>query len=134
MIADILRRNSSIRFFSSIIGLSCDVIIMAVSFILQITPPDLLGCALQVILTVAGVYPYFKFGEDNKMKFKTVLFSIILIAVLLSPACGPNKPPQPGGAPDKSTVTEGVMATSVDNDSKPTSPVKTSFPVDTAVV
>jgi hypothetical protein len=68
------------------------------------------------------------------MKFQAVLFSIMLIAVLLSQACGPNKPPPPGGAPDKSTITEGVMATSVDNDSKPTSPVKTSFPVDTAAV
>ena len=68
------------------------------------------------------------------MRFKTLLLSIILIAVLLSPACGPGKPPQPGGAPDKSTVTEGVMTTSVDNDSKPTSPVKTSFPADTAAV
>ena len=68
------------------------------------------------------------------MKFKTVLFSSILIAVLLSPACGPDKPPQSGGAPDKSTITEGVMTTSVDNDSKPTSPVKTSFPADTAAI
>jgi hypothetical protein len=68
------------------------------------------------------------------MKFKTVLFSSILIAVLLSSACGPDKPPQSGGAPDKSTITEGVMTTSVDNDSKPTSPVKTSFPADTAAV
>ena len=68
------------------------------------------------------------------MKFKTVLLSIILIAVLLSPACGGSKSVQTGGAPDKSTITEGVMTTSVDNDSKPTSPVKTSFPVDTPAV
>ena len=68
------------------------------------------------------------------MKFKAVLFSIILITVLLTQACGPNKPTPPGGAPDKSTITEGVMATSVDNDSKPTSPVKTSFAVDTPAI
>jgi hypothetical protein len=68
------------------------------------------------------------------MKFTAVLFSIILIAVLLSPACGGNKPPQTGSAPDKSTISEGVMTTSVDNDSKPTSPVKTSFPIDTPVI
>ena len=65
MIAEILRRNSSIRFFSSIIGVSCDVIIMAVSFILQITPLDLLGCALRVILIDVEVSLYFKFGEGN---------------------------------------------------------------------
>ena len=68
------------------------------------------------------------------MKFKTVLLSIISIAVLFSLGCGGSKPLPPGNAPDKSTITEGVMTTSVDNDSKPTSPVKTSFPVDTAVI
>ena len=68
------------------------------------------------------------------MKFKTVLLSLILITVLLSPACGGNKLPQTGSAPDKSTITEGVMTTSVDNDSKPTSPVKTSFAVDTPAI
>ena len=65
MIAEILRRNSSIRFFSSSISVSCDVIIMAVSFILQITPLDLLGCALRVILIDVEVSLYFKFGEGN---------------------------------------------------------------------
>jgi len=68
------------------------------------------------------------------MKFKTVLLSIILITVLISLACGGNKPVPTGTQPDKSTITEGVMTTSVDNDSKPTSPVKTSFPVDTSAV
>jgi len=68
------------------------------------------------------------------MKFTTVLLSVTLIAVLFSSACGVNKPPQTGGATDKSAITEGVMTTSVDNDSKPTSPVKTSFPVDTPAV
>lgn len=68
------------------------------------------------------------------MKFTTVLLSIILIVLLFSPACGGNKPVQTGNAPDKSTITEGVMTTSVDNDSKPTSPVKISFPVDTPVI
>ena len=68
------------------------------------------------------------------MKFKTVLLSIILITVLISLACGGNKPVPTGTQPDKSTITEGVMTTSVDNDSKPTSPVKTSFPVDTPAV
>ncbi len=65
MIAEILRRNSSIRVFSSSISVSCDVIIMAASFILQITPPDLLGCALQVILMSVEVSLYFKFGGGN---------------------------------------------------------------------
>jgi len=68
------------------------------------------------------------------MKLTTVLLSIILIAVLFSPACGANKPAPTGSPPDKSTITEGVMTTSVDNDSKPTSPVKTSFLIDTPAV
>ena len=68
------------------------------------------------------------------MKFKTVLLSIILITVLLSLACSGNKPVPTGTQPDKSAITEGVMTTSVDNDSKPTSPVKTSFPGDTPAV
>lgn len=68
------------------------------------------------------------------MKFTTALLSIILIAILFSLACGGNKPGPTGAQPDKSTVTEGVMTTSVDNDSKPTSPVKTSFPIDTPAV
>lgn len=68
------------------------------------------------------------------MKFTTVLLSIILIAVLIFPACGSNKPAPTGSAPDKSTISEGAMTTSVDNDSKPTSPVKTSFAVDTPAI
>jgi hypothetical protein len=68
------------------------------------------------------------------MKFTTILLSILLITVLFSLACGGNKPLPPGGAPDKSTITEGVMTTAVDNDSKPTSPVKTSFAVDTPAI
>jgi glucan-binding YG repeat protein len=68
------------------------------------------------------------------MKLTTVLLIIIMMAVLLSPACGPNKPPQTGSAPDKSAITEGVMTTSVDDDSKPTSPVKTAFSPDTQAI
>jgi len=68
------------------------------------------------------------------MKFKTVLLSIILITVLISLACGGNKPVPSGNQPDKSTITEGVMTTSVDNDSKPTSPVKKSFSPNTPAI
>jgi hypothetical protein len=68
------------------------------------------------------------------MKFTKVLLNILLITVLFSLACGGSKPVQTGSAPDKSAITEGVMTTSVDNDSKPTSPVKTSFVADTPAI
>jgi hypothetical protein len=68
------------------------------------------------------------------MKFKTVLLSIMLIAILFSLACGASKPGPAGTQADKSTITEGVMTTSVDNDSKPTSAVKASFPADTPAI
>lgn len=68
------------------------------------------------------------------MKIYTLLLSIILIAVLFSVACGGNKPVPAGTQPDKSSINEGVMTTSVDDNSKPTSPVKTSFPADTPAI
>ena len=68
------------------------------------------------------------------MKFKTALVSIMLMAVLFSLACSGNKPGPAANQPDKSTITEGAMTTSVDNDSKPTSAVKTSFPAGTPAI
>lgn len=51
--------------------------------------------------------------------------------------CSPPSNVSPPGSisqPDKSAITEGVLTTSVDNDSKPTSPVKTSFAPDTPAI
>lgn len=68
------------------------------------------------------------------MNLIKVLAIVILVASMLLPACASGKPATNTGSQDKSSISEGVMTTSVDNDSKPTSPVKTSFPVDTPVI
>ncbi|TSA55367.1 MAG: hypothetical protein D4R38_00625, partial [Dehalococcoidia bacterium] len=57
----------------------------------------------------------------------------IIAAVLLCALAGCS-PAGNVSQPDGSAVTEGVMTTSVDNDSKPTSPVKTSFAPDTPAI
>jgi len=68
------------------------------------------------------------------MKYIKTFVSVLLIAVFLLCACGGNNTVKDGSSAGSSLITEGVMTTSVDDDSKPTSPVKTSFPADTAVI
>jgi hypothetical protein len=68
---------------------------------------------------------------------KKIYYAILiaLVAALVSAACTGGKTTSNNSLPpDKSTITEGVMTTSVDNDSKPTSPVQSSFPLDTPVI
>ena len=62
-----------------------------------------------------------------------ILTSVILAGVILLSACGGA--PSTGNKPSGNVVlSEGVMTTSVDDDSKPTGGVKTSFPVNTPSV
>jgi hypothetical protein len=71
------------------------------------------------------------------MKLTGYFISISIIAAVLVCAfagCSQSANVSPSSnvsPPDKSAITEGVLTTSVDNDSKPTSPVGTSFAPDT---
>jgi len=58
---------------------------------------------------------------------------LVMTAVLLCTFTGCS-PAGDVSQPDKSAITEGVMTTSVDNDSKPTSPVSTFFAPDTPAI
>ena len=67
------------------------------------------------------------------MKLAISLTCLVLAAMLFSSAC------TGGGAPaavqsTNSQITEGVMTTSVDEGSKPTGGIKTSFPVSAPVI
>ena len=58
----------------------------------------------------------------------------IIAAVLLCIFAGCGSPATEVNQPDRSAITEGVMTTSVDNDSKPTSAVSTVFAPDTPAI
>jgi hypothetical protein len=83
------------------------------------------------------------------MKKMTFIICTVLAAVLLVSGCSsgapssssapsspsaPTVPSTPVPKPSNSTITDGVMTTSVDDGSKPTGGVKTSFPVNTAAI
>jgi len=68
------------------------------------------------------------------MKLTQAIISISIIASVLLCAFTGCSPAGDVSQPDKSTITEGVMTTSVDNESKPTSPVSTSFAPDTPAI
>jgi len=66
------------------------------------------------------------------MKSLSWLTYIILAAALFSiSACSGGGSTTPGVQSGSSTITDGVITTSVDDNSKPTGGVKTSFPADT---
>lgn len=67
------------------------------------------------------------------MRVARVFIFIILVLATLLAACG-GAPGQSGKKGGNSTISDGVMTTSVDNDSKPTGPVVTSFSPDTPVI
>jgi len=58
----------------------------------------------------------------------------ILAALCILSACSSGGNTPPAAKPDNSSVTAGVMTTSVDDNSMPTSPVKTSFAPDTKAI
>jgi hypothetical protein len=67
------------------------------------------------------------------MKSLPLLVIILFTAVMLVSSCGGGN--SPAGSPSgNSTITEGVMTTSVDDGSKPTGGVKTTFPLNTTVI
>jgi len=68
------------------------------------------------------------------MKLMRALIGSAIIAAILLCAFAGCGPAADVSQPDKSAITEGVMTTSVDNDSKPTSPVSTSFTPDTPAI
>jgi len=86
------------------------------------------------IICVQDVY----FGGPNdgekKMKLMRSLISIAIMTTVLLCTYGGCSPAGNVSQPDKSAITEGVMTTSVDDDSKPTSPVCTSFAPDTPAI
>jgi len=53
---------------------------------------------------------------------------------MLFSACSGESPSSPAVKPGNSTITEGVMTTAVDDNSKPTGGIVTSFPVSTPVI
>jgi hypothetical protein len=68
------------------------------------------------------------------MKLKSLLI-VIAVALLVVPACaGSAAPSSAPGVTGPSNITDGVMTTSVDEGSKPTGGVKTTFPPDTAAI
>lgn len=71
------------------------------------------------------------------MRYFIGISIIVAILALALAGCSQSanvSPPGNVSPPDKSAITEGVLTTSVDNDSKPTSPVKTSFAPDTPAI
>ena len=73
---------------------------------------------------------------SNYMKSILALIVLILAASCVLSACSSagSAPTPPAAKPDNSSVTAGVMTTSVDDDSLPTAPVKTSFAPDTKAI
>ena len=63
---------------------------------------------------------------------RRLLISIMIAGLVLFTSCAGTG--STVKKPDKATITDGVMTTSVDDDSKPTSPIKLSFAADTPVV
>jgi hypothetical protein len=63
------------------------------------------------------------------MKLASSLLVVLIAGTLLASGCGGSATPAPA-AKGSSSITDGVMTTAVDNDSKPTGGVKTSFPAD----
>ena len=79
----------------------------------------------QVIMNLKGV-----FLEVKKIKSLAVLGFVLLAVSVMNIACDNTQITKAGDA----TITEGVMTTSVDNNSKPTGGVTTSFPIDTPAI
>jgi hypothetical protein len=73
-------------------------------------------------------------GGEIKMNLMRYLISISVISAVLVCAFAGCSPSASVSQPDKSAITEGVLTTSVDDNSKPTSPVKTSFAPDTPAI
>lgn len=69
-----------------------------------------------------------------KMNLIRSYIGITIIAAVLLCAFAGCSPAAEVSQPDKSAITEGVMTTSVDNDSKPTSVVSTVFAPDTPAI
>lgn len=67
------------------------------------------------------------------MKMGTVLSCILLVGVMLLSACTGGGS-SGGNLSTNATITDGVMTTSVDQGSKPTGGIKTSFPLDAPVL
>jgi hypothetical protein len=62
------------------------------------------------------------------MKITRVFICVLIAAAVLFSACGNGGIAVPGAKKGgNSSITEGVMTTAVDNDSKPTGPVSSSF-------
>ncbi|MBN1690347.1 MAG: hypothetical protein JW901_04940 [Dehalococcoidia bacterium] len=68
------------------------------------------------------------------MNSKRSYIIISVVAAVLLCAFAGCSPATEVSQPDKSAITEGVMTTSVDNDSKPTSVVSTVFAPDTPAI
>jgi hypothetical protein len=66
------------------------------------------------------------------MKLLPSLVCILLAVTVLAPACGGGAPA--AGPSGNSAITDGVMTTSVDDSSKPTGGVVTTFPVTAPII
>jgi hypothetical protein len=64
----------------------------------------------------------------------SIIASVLLLAFAGCSPSGNVSPAANVSPPDKSAITEGVLTTSVDNDSKPTSPVQSIFAPDTPAI
>lgn len=67
------------------------------------------------------------------MRIAKIFICVLLTCVIVLTACG-GAPGAAGKKGGNSVVTEGVMTTAVDNDSKPTGPVVTSFNASVPVI
>ena len=67
------------------------------------------------------------------MRILPFFVAILLAAAVLISGCGGGNAPV-GSQSGNSTITEGVMTTSVDDGSKPTGGIKTTFPMDSPVI
>ena len=69
------------------------------------------------------------------MKSISAFLALSLAVTLLLSACSPSTPTAPSAPkPSSSTVTDGVMTTSVNDDSQPTGPVTSTFSANTKAI